>query len=787
MLVLETMIAATEKYSGQFLINFRREIRELASLLNGEHKQCSNAPNFNSSCISCSLTTMDVNQLGTFTVNAPGGFNILQLMGVNQLYSFAYETSSLTEGALKPRRCNAFGNELPTPGIIRGAYIGHVSDQLSTRRGLRKSPVSGLEKFRGTCTRRQSCATLLDVPLFGKPFRDQVYPTRAKSMQTLRQKESAGIGRAGHPKFISLTTSKLELKNWTNFKFANTKQIYEMTFFVCMIELIAISLYLSFICLLSLLHIALTQCSQISYDQLRASSINSSINSIVLTILITILINPQKRNNDIVAVTHDDTDTHTDPVRDSRAQEWLLHPRMHAPVAALSYASAQGRCISLCRIPPDHFKSAPSTPRPHDTASLIPASFGPINQARSILSAREGEERDRKSAQIRYKKQEDDGRIEEKNKDEEHKEHVILGETRQRSQAKNALISIVSCLPIAVYNMVVIVVVIVCTSPYLSALLANQAHCGVMAGAGELNDSDYSYGPRPRHVHPDFIERSSLRDIPPPDRDTTFSRYSTNYDGGPAFFSDVPAVRRPIDNYTHYGIRKKIDSIKIRAKLFVACLGTSAVSTLLKLQGVKDSRAEMGNRRKEGRENSFVVCTPKSRDLKGTLELRVVFKKRTESKYENEEGGALEGGGREREIEFLTLPIFHYLSSLLWTLVAAMGDHLRLASMGNRLSVYRNFAASGSTSGIRRPCNTQTVRVSRVLQMEMQLMGGILYFPAFLRLNVFLETHPPVISLQTTYRILNHNLRNSHVTRDTFKTSEETWRRILLPLQTFDN
>lgn len=45
-------------------------------------------------------------------------------------------------------------------------------------------------------------------------------------------------------------------------------------------------------------------------------------------------------------------------------------------------------------------------------------------------------------------------------------------------------------------------------------------------------------------------------------------------------------------------------------------------------------------------------------------------------------------------IEFLTLPIFHYPSSLLWTLVAATGDHLRLASIGNRLSVYRNFAAS---------------------------------------------------------------------------------------------
>lgn len=47
-----------------------------------------------------------------------------------------------------------------------------------------------------------------------------------------------------------------------------------------------------------------------------------------------------------------------------------------------------------------------------------------------------------------------------------------------------------------------------------------------------------------------------------------------------------------------------------------------------------------------------------------------------------------------------------------------MGDHLRLASMGNRLSVYRNFAASGSTSGIRRPCNTQTVRVSRSVKRE---------------------------------------------------------------------
>lgn len=71
-----------------------------------------------------------------------------------------------------------------------------------------------------------------------------------------------------------------------------------------------------------------------------------------------------------------------------------------------------------------------------------------------------------------------------------------------------------------------------------------------MAGAGELNDSDYSYGPRPRHVRPDFIERSSLRDIPPPDRDTTFSRYSTNYDGGPAFFFGC-ARRKTSDRQLH--------------------------------------------------------------------------------------------------------------------------------------------------------------------------------------------------------------------------------------------
>lgn len=56
--------------------------------------------------------------------------------------------------------------------------------------GLQKSPVSGLEKLRGTYTRRQSRNfARCSQPLFGKPFRDQVYPTRAKSMQTLRQKE----------------------------------------------------------------------------------------------------------------------------------------------------------------------------------------------------------------------------------------------------------------------------------------------------------------------------------------------------------------------------------------------------------------------------------------------------------------------------------------------------------------------------------------------------------------------------------------------------------------------
>lgn len=69
-----------------------------------------------------------------------------------------------------------------------------------------------------------------------------------------------------------------------------------------------------------------------------------------------------------------------------------------------------------------------------------------------------------------------------------------------------------------------------------------------MADAGELNDSDYSCGPRPRHVRPTY--RSPPRDIPSRLGHTTFPRYSTNYDGAPAFFSDVPIVRRPIDNYT---------------------------------------------------------------------------------------------------------------------------------------------------------------------------------------------------------------------------------------------
>jgi len=66
-----------------------------------------------------------------------------------------------------------------------------------------------------------------------------------------------------------------------------------------------------------------------------------------------------------------------------------------------------------------------------------------------------------------------------------------------------------------------------------------------MAGAGELNDSDYSCGPRPRHV------RSTLSK--PASRYTSRSKHdvsSTNYDGGPAFFSDVSVVRRSIDNYT---------------------------------------------------------------------------------------------------------------------------------------------------------------------------------------------------------------------------------------------
>jgi len=68
-----------------------------------------------------------------------------------------------------------------------------------------------------------------------------------------------------------------------------------------------------------------------------------------------------------------------------------------------------------------------------------------------------------------------------------------------------------------------------------------------MAGAGELNDSDYSCGSRPRHVRL-TLSKPTLRYTSRLGH--TFPRNSTNYDGGPAFFSDVPIVRRPIDNYT---------------------------------------------------------------------------------------------------------------------------------------------------------------------------------------------------------------------------------------------
>lgn len=64
----------------------------------------------------------------------------------------------------------------------------------------------------------------------------------------------------------------------------------------------------------------------------------------------------------------------------------------------------------------------------------------------------------------------------------------------------------------------------------------------------KLNDCDYSCGPRPRHVRPTLSKPPASRYTAPGTQ--RFPRYSTNYDGGVAFFSDVPAVRRPTDNYT---------------------------------------------------------------------------------------------------------------------------------------------------------------------------------------------------------------------------------------------
>lgn len=83
-----------------------------------------------------------------------------------------------------------------------------------------------------------------------------------------------------------------------------------------------------------------------------------------------------------------------------------------------------------------------------------------------------------------------------------------------------------------------------------------------MAGAGELNDSDYSCGSRSRHVRPTLSKPAS--------RYTSRSGHNvpsildTNYDGGPAFFSDVPVVRRPIDNYTRTARSRRVLSCVAR-------------------------------------------------------------------------------------------------------------------------------------------------------------------------------------------------------------------------------
>lgn len=73
-----------------------------------------------------------------------------------------------------------------------------------------------------------------------------------------------------------------------------------------------------------------------------------------------------------------------------------------------------------------------------------------------------------------------------------------------------------------------------------------------MAGAGETKWPRLFVRSPAAARTPDFIEAASSFEIyHPRARDVQrFPRYSTNYDGGVAFFSDVPAVRRPTDNYT---------------------------------------------------------------------------------------------------------------------------------------------------------------------------------------------------------------------------------------------
>ncbi|TGZ32600.1 hypothetical protein DBV15_08931 [Temnothorax longispinosus] len=238
-----------------------------------------------------------------------------------------------------------------------------------------------------------------------------------------------------------------------------------------------------------------------------------------------------------------------------------------------------------------------------------------------------------------------------------------------------------------------------------------------MAGVGELNDSDYSSGPRPRHVRPTLSKPasrytsrlghnvSSILDelrrrtriflgctpsVPRRDTDSSSlqkpissSWLSCCYDG-PAF-ATLP---------TQSFCLSQAGPLKY---WIVRRLGTSAVSTLLKLQGMKDSRAvrklEEGKTRRirplsttksrddytelesdlnvhgvvldkrhvllEGCERTIVKSRENAKvyrvsvswyRFKENLKPRVVFERRTSGKrVGNEEGGALEEGEEGNE------------------------------------------------------------------------------------------------------------------------------------------